>query len=240
MPYRKAVNDSPCCQGFINGGISSVTNEVVPPQLLSELKEVNIASNSLITINYFPSQPKDFVLAVEKVCEALERAVITSRNTLERLWLYEVIAKQRAQAAPYENISGTVRVLEYNWLHIKLNSLLPHCRFQTPVYLGDTIKRLLDAHTAKAGRLPYHENALLIIDEHCNIKNRNSFDQDNKGWRAVSNALKGRVFPDDDQFSLGVALVSARSEKPACNIFIIDALDAGNFFNMRSSGSLYW
>ena len=34
------------------------------------------------------------------------------------------------------------------------------------------------------------------------------FDQDNKGWKAIPNALKGLVVEDDDQQSLELALLS--------------------------------
>jgi len=37
---------------------------------------------------------------------------------------------------------------------------------------------------------------MLIIDEHCGIDGRYIFDQDNKGYKAVSNAIKGRLIPD--------------------------------------------
>ena len=50
--------------------------------------------------------------------------------------------------------------------------------------------------------------AILIIDEHCDLKNRQVFDQDNKGWKAIPNALKGLVVEDDDQQSLELALLS--------------------------------
>ena len=41
--------------------------------------------------------------------------------------------------------------------------------------------------------------AILIIDEHCDLKNHQVFDQDNKGWKAIPNALKGLLVEDDDQ-----------------------------------------
>ena len=75
-------------------------------------------------------------------------------------------------------------------LHITLNTLLPHCRFKTPSYLSDTITRLIEDHRASGGRIPFFRKAILIIDEHCNLKNRQVFDQDNKGWKAIPNALK--------------------------------------------------
>jgi hypothetical protein len=42
-----------------------------------------------------------------------------------------------------------------------------------------------------------------VVDEHSSINCRRVFDQDNKGWKAIPNALKGRVIPNDDQYSLG-------------------------------------
>ena len=56
----------------------------------------------------------------------------------------------------------------------------------------------------------YKRQALLIIDEHCEIDARRVYDQDNKGWKAIANAIKGRLIPDDDQYSLGVCLLSRR------------------------------
>ena len=208
--------------------------------LLSELDDVAVASKMLTAINSYSGRTDTCIPPVEKVNKALENAAVTSRNTLERLWRDTGAPKQNGAILPFINIGGTIRVMEYNWLHIKLNALLPHCRFQTPQYLSDTIKRLLDTHAAAGGTIPYHVNALLVIDEHCDIQNRNAFDQDNKGWKAVSNVMKGRVFPDDDQFSLGIALVSTLSKEMVCHIFVIGMRNAGEFFNMRADGSLYW
>ncbi len=54
---------------------------------------------------------------------------------------------------------------------------------------------------------------MLIIDEHTAMEGRHIFDQDNKGWKAVSNAIKGRLIPDDDQHTLAVALLFYGSAK---------------------------
>ena len=80
----------------------------------------------------------------------------------------------------------------------------PHCRYQTPLWLTDTIRRLLDGFEAGGNTVPYfRERAMLVIDEHSEIAGRRVFDQDNKGWKAVCNALKGRAIPDDDQYNAG-------------------------------------
>jgi len=198
-----------------------------------------MSTKTLIALNSYSCRADTCIPTIEKINRALEKTTVTSRNILERLWLDAGMPIRKSEKCPFINISGSVRVIGYDWLHIKLNTLLPHCRFQAPQYLIDTIKRLLDVYAAAGGMIPYHSNALLVIDEFCSIQNRNVYDQDNKGWKAVSNALKGRVFPDDDQFSLGIALVSTLSEETISNIFVIGMQDAGEFFNLRSDGSLY-
>lgn len=209
-------------------------------RVTAELRAVSIASGKLAVISSSTNEQVEITSALDSVNEALEKAVVTSRNTLETLRPVIWAQNLRVPALPNIVISGTVRLIEYNWLHIRLNALLPNCRFQTPAYLSDTITRLLDDYTARGGKIPRLKNALLVIDEHCDISNRTVFDQDNKGWKAVSNALKSLCLPDDDQFSMGVALVSARSQEVSCHVFVIPLDTAGDFFNMRTSGSLYW
>jgi hypothetical protein len=134
--------------------------------------------------------------------------------------------------------SGKASVNEYGWVHIELGALLPHCRYTTPVYLTDTITRLLDAYESCGRPLPRFDAATLIIDEHCDIDSRIVYDQDNKGWKAIPNALKGRLIPDDDQFTLHVCLLSTRSEDAKCHIWLIPRRDAGDFFYLKSEDML--
>ena len=140
---------------------------------------------------------------------------------------------QKPKLDPLE-IAGRIERNEFGWLHIQLNTLLPNCRFERPLWLTDTVTRLLDQLERKQGKLPMIEKALLVIDEHCDIASRRVYDQDNKGWKAVSNAIKGRLVADDDQYSLGVCLLSQRSPEQACHIYILPVSDAGDFFFMRS------
>lgn len=176
---------------------------------------------------------------MERLTAALERAVVLSRNTLESLRPCVEFLQGGKPVLPYVAVGGTVRLLNGRWLHIRLDTLLPHCRFQSPGYLADTISRLLDSFGENGRRLPYFKKALLVIDEHCSCENRTVYDQDNKGWKAVPNALKGRLFPDDDQFSLGVALLSAESDELWCDIYVLPADDAWEFFSIRQGGMLF-
>lgn len=137
-------------------------------------------------------------------------------------------------AAPRMETTGYVEQFGYGWLHIQLNTLLPHCRYQTPEWLSDTIRRLLDGYESGGSVLPHFKEAMLVIDEHCGIDGRHIFDQDNKGWKAISNAIKGRLIPDDDQFTLSLVLLSRKSELNVCHITLLDQADAADFFALHS------
>ncbi len=176
---------------------------------------------------------------LERLNAALEHAAVLSRNTLEQARPCVDFLQGGKPPAPCVDIGGTVRLLDGRWLHIRLDTLLPHCRYQVPAYLSDTITRLLDGFGQGGGKLPYYEKATLVIDEHCSRKTRTVFDQDNKGWKAVPNALKGRLFPDDDQFSLDIALLSAESAELWCDIYVLPVNDAWEFFSQRQGGMLF-
>ena len=170
---------------------------------------------------------------LERTMEKFEQSVIEMRRLCERN-SPGVGGYGGKPPIPAREVTGEVSVLEYSWLHIKLNALLPHCRFQTPGWLTDTIRLLLDAYEAEGRSIPFYKHgAVLFIDEHSDITGRNIYDQDNKGWKAVSNALKGRVFPDDDQYSLGVVLLSAHSHENVTHVTVTDTIDVGSFMDMR-------
>ena len=85
-------------------------------------------------------------------------------------------------------------------------------------------------------KLPYFQRAMLVIDEHSSTEGRHIYDSDNKGWKAVSNALKGRLFPDDDQYTLALSLLSTRSTENVCHITLLDLADAADFFALFTRG----
>ena len=100
--------------------------------------------------------------------------------------------------------------------------------------VNDKVRSVTFDVERRNGKLPLLEEALLMIDEHCDIAARQVYDQDNKAWKAISNALKGRVVADDDQYSLGVCLLSRRSSEAECHIYVLPVQDAGDFFFLRS------
>ncbi len=181
------------------------------------------------------------VMSGQKLQQTLERTTAEfEKATLELRTLCEKHSPGKGgygkrPPAPYCAVTGHVEKLGYSWLHIQLNTLLPSCRYQAPVWLADTIRRLLDGFEAKGNTVPYfRERAMLVIDEHSDVSGRRVFDQDNKGWKAVCNALKGRAIPDDDQYTLAVSLLSTPSPENVCHITLMDLRDASDFFALHS------
>ena len=147
----------------------------------------------------------------------------------------ELLTIGRKPVLPPLDVVGSISVNEFGWLLIELNTLLPHCRFSSHIWLTDTITRLLDQHERSQGKLPVLDRALLVIQEFCDLDSRNVFDQDNKGFNAVSNAIKGRL-EDDDQFTLSVCLLSQRfSGARSCHIYVLPLSGAGDFFSVRTN-----
>ena len=175
---------------------------------------------------------------METAVGQFERATVELRRICES---YEepVNAGGKAPPIPAREITGSVETLDRNRLHIRVNTLLPSCRYRAAEWLSDTIRRLLDSYERSGRSLPYYSRALMVIEERSDISGRKVFDQDNKGWKAVSNAIKGRLIPDDDQYTLGIALLSLRSSENACHITLMDADDAGDFFTVRGRGGCY-
>ena len=173
--------------------------------------------------------PKKLQKTLEQTMEHFESAALELRRLCEQ-YSPGTGGFSKKSVLPAMDVTGSVEEFGYGWLHITLNTLLPHCRYQNPNWLADTISRLLDGYVACGKELPFYRRALLVIDEHTAIEGRHIFDQDNKGWKAVSNAIKGRVVPDDDQHTLAVALLSTKvQERECCHITLLHQADAHDF-----------
>ena len=168
--------------------------------------------------------PEKLEKTLEHTMDCFERATLELRRMCET-YAPGVGGYQRKHPASRVEAAGYVEQFGYGWVHIVLQTLLPHCRYQTPAWLTDTIRRLLDEYEAGGSKLPCFERAMLVIDEHSGIEGRHIFDQDNKGWKAVSNALKGRLFPDDDQYMKQlVETYGENIEKTPIKMFTITCL----------------
>ncbi|MBQ9719984.1 MAG: hypothetical protein IJV64_04735, partial [Oscillospiraceae bacterium] len=88
------------------------------------------------------SDPQKLQRELEKAMAEFEETTLTLRNLCERNST-GTGGYGRRQTLPRREVMGRVDMLGHRWLHSKLNMLLPHCRYQTPVWLSDTIRLLL-------------------------------------------------------------------------------------------------
>lgn len=145
--------------------------------LWEELKKIEgFLAEAMVWADTTLPDNKDGFVQMERLNDALERAAILSRNTLERLRPCMEFPQNGKPALTEQTVYGTIRLFNGYWLHIRLETLLPHCRFQVPAYLGDTLARLLDGFVEGGARLPYYSKALLVIDEHCDCRSRTVYD----------------------------------------------------------------
>lgn len=173
---------------------------------------------------------------MDELTAALESGCVTARAALEKYRPPVPFDLGGGQPLALNEVAGSAEVTPERWVHIRLGTLLPHCKYKTSAYLRDTITRLL---AAWPGELPKYERAFLAIVEHCNIQNRQVFDQDNKGWKQIPNALKGVLFDDDDQFHLSLGLFSVRSDEPACYIYVMPIEAASDFLFSLNAAQYY-
>lgn len=169
---------------------------------------------------------------LERMTQHFEQACLDLRVLCER-YAPGAGSYPKLHLSSAKPITGSVEMVHSCWLQITLNTLLPHCRYQPPLWLTDSILRLLDEYEMTGQKLLRYPRALLVIEEFCGIRGRRVFDQDNKGWKAVSNAVKGRLVPDDDQHCLSVALLSTLSEENVCRITLLPQENTAEFFSER-------
>lgn len=157
---------------------------------------------------------------------SLEASCVDARRMVERYRPIVPIGEMGKKPRTILEVTGSAEVTPEGWVHITLNTLLPHVKFKTSPYLQDTITQLLDGCPYN---LPKFDHVFLAIVECCNHENRNAFDQDNKGWKVIPNALKGRLFEDDDQFHMSIGLFSELSDKAECHIYVLPREDFADF-----------
>lgn len=134
-----------------------------------------------------------------------------------------------------KDIGGEVTLMDTGWLDIRLNALLPHCKtVGGTAYITDTIDRLLSKFKNTGGEIPMFDKAFLAIVEHSPLNVLGVFDHDNKGFKSVVNALKGRLFPDDNQFEMSLGLFTVQDDDACCHIYAMPFEAAGDFLYQMS------
>ncbi len=169
------------------------------------------------------------------ILDTVESACVTARCVIDKYRIMQPMGEGFKKEKVIPKVAGEIEVTAEGWLHIKLNTLLPNCRFKTSSYLQDTLTRLLEECDKP---LPKFEHAFLAIVEYCDYESREVFDQDNKSWKMIPNAIKGRVVKDDEQFRLDIGLFSKMSDTPACHIYVIPSTQLNDFTYYLSNNLL--
>jgi hypothetical protein len=130
--------------------------------------------------------------------------------------------------------SGSAGLIENDWLHLRIEAALPNGNNHAEMKrITKTVTRLLDCCAGYLGYLPEYEQAFVAIIEHKSTEisgKPRTYDHDNKGYRAIPNALKGRVFADDNQFTMSLGLFTVEdSDDPHCDVYIIPMTDMAEF-----------
>ena len=150
-----------------------------------------------------------------------------------------IIEMKKRVLASNACVDSLISVTPEGWVHIKLNSLLPHCRVVSGTqFVRDSLLRLINEISFDGVKLPFFRKAFLGIIEFCPRDVSDVFDHDNKGFKAVQNVLKGRLFPDDDCFELSLGLFTELREESCCHIYVLPDDEAGIFTDMRLSHEL--
>ena len=197
------------------------------------------AANLFCSLEKLKSSNSQSASVIEKdiddyLCE-LEVLCLKSRVLLDGYKQVQVVSDSYTTNTVVSEIAGEIEVTHDGWLHIRLNTLLPNCKYRISNYIGDTISRLIASY---AGELPFFGKAFLAIVEQCNNENHNALDNDNKGWKMIPNALKGRVIEDDSQFILSIGLFSEISEEARCDIYVMPPEDGSIFMDLLAQNEL--
>lgn len=209
-------------------------------QLLKEMKKRVLASNACVdSLISVPPDSERFNNLLEVALQQQEMACIEMRRLYEQLRSSEREENTRTAKGKISEIYGEISVTPEGWVHIKLNSLLPHCRVVSGTqFVSDSLLRLLNEISFDGVKLPFFRKAFLGIIEFCPRDVSDVFDHDNKGFKAVQNVLKGRLFPDDDCFELSLGLFTELREESCCHIYVLPDDEAGIFTDMRLSHEL--
>lgn len=104
--------------------------------------------------------PDTFQKMLEALCGSFEDTALQLRRLCEQQSPGTGGYKRGRALRPLE-VVGSVERIGIDWLHIRINTLLPHCRFQPPTWLTETLVELLDAYEACGGQLP-HFNMIIL------------------------------------------------------------------------------
>lgn len=173
--------------------------------------------------------------ADETLCAA-ETAVLIARRSFGELLEKGKRNRQMRFEPRAGNSAGSVKITREGWTVLRLDTLLQNARRRTTGYIENSLLILLKQWREGGGVLPWYRHAFVIIAEHSDRKNGNAYDPDNREWKAVTNALKGVLFEDDDQFTISLILDTVPDGKGFTEITVLPYQDAAAFLSGRKPG----
>ncbi len=175
---------------------------------------------------------------LDAAMQQIELCCIDMRNLCEQG--RPTIPPLKNKTDSHKEIYGEISQMANGWLDIRLNALLPHCKMIGGTqYVYDTITRLIDRYQESGGKLPHFDKSFVAIVEHCPEDCSSVYDNDNKGFKAVINALKGRVFDDDNKFELSLGLFNVIDSEISCHIYVTPYDEAADFLYQMSVDMLF-
>lgn len=200
-------------------------------------QKIELAGENINALIESARSPAKFNTLIDSAMQNVETVCIELRRITEIIRPQEknILSSERSANTIYGNINLT----DEGWLHIKLNTLLPHYKvIGGTQYISDSITRLLDIFVSSGVILPCYKKAFLGIVEHCSVDCCSAFDSDNKGYKAVVNTLKGRLFEDDNQFELSLGLFTVLDDENCCHIYVLPVEESAKFMWLKAEGGL--
>ena len=202
-------------------------------QLIEMQRNIDAASQAVDTLLKGYCSPDKVNALLDMAMQQIENSCITMRRICEQI-RPQTPPPQKGKNFYTKALFGEVILMDTGWVHIKLNTLLPHYKaLGGTQYITDCITRLLDKLAQEGGQFPIFTKAYVAIIDHCDFARCDVFDDDNKSFRAVLNALKGRLYPDDNQFELSLGLFTKIDADVSCHIYILPEQEVTAFHSYR-------
>ena len=173
--------------------------------------------------------------ADETLCAA-ETAVLAARRAFGGMMEKGRQGKPLRLVPRSAEVTGAVKVTREGWTVIRLDTMLQNARRRTTGYIENSILELLKQWRGSGGVLPWYRHAFVVITEHTDRKSGNVYDPDNREWKAVTNALKGVLFEDDDQFTVSLILDTVPDGRGYTEITVLPYHEAAAYLVGQSFG----
>lgn len=187
-------------------------------------------------LEQMPADAPERSRTADETLYAAETAVLTARRA------FGGILKKGRRGKPLRlvphsvDVTGSVKVTREGWTVIWLDTMLQNARRRTTGYIENSILELLKQWRGSGGVLPWYRHAFVVITEHTDGKGGNVYDPDNREWKAVTNALKGVLFEDDDQFTVSLILDTVPDGRGYTEITVLPYHEAAAYLAGQSFG----